>query len=151
MKKKELEILKKEREEYLEGWKRAKAELLNYKKDEYKRIEGFVKKEKEDLFKKFLHILDNFECAEKEARKRNESNEFIEGFLKIKELLMNFLSAEGVEEMNVLNEEFDPFLHEAVEVIEGEEEDSGKIVEELQKGYFFQGEVIRPAKVKVIK
>jgi molecular chaperone GrpE len=151
MKKEKIETLKKEKEEYLEGWKRAKAEFLNYKKDEQKRNELFLEREKENLFKEFLHVLDNFDCAEREAKKRNESDEFIEGFLKIKELLMDFLSEQGVEEMIVVDKDFDPFFHDAVEVVDGKEEDSGKIIEELQKGYLFKDRVIRPAKVKVIK
>jgi molecular chaperone GrpE len=151
MKKEKIETLKKEKEEYLEGWKRAKAEFLNYKKDEQKRNELFLEREKENLFKEFLHVLDNFDCAEREAKKRNESDEFIDGFLKIKELLMDFLSEQGVEEMIVVDKDFDPFFHDAVEVVDGKEEDSGKIIEELQKGYLFKDRVIRPAKVKVIK
>jgi molecular chaperone GrpE len=151
MKKEKIETLKKEKEEYLEGWKRAKAEFLNYKKDEQKRNEMFLEREKENLFKEFLHVLDNFDCAEREAKKRNESDEFIEGFLKIKELLLDFLSEQGVEEMIVVGKDFDPFFHDAVEVVDGKEEDSGKIIEELQKGYLFKNKVIRPAKVKVIK
>jgi molecular chaperone GrpE len=151
MKKEKIETLKKEKEEYLEGWKRAKAEFLNYKKDEQKRNEMFLEREKENLFKEFLHVLDNFDCAEREAKKRNESDEFIKGFLKIKELLLDFLSEQGVEEMIVVGKDFDPFFHDAVEVVDGKEEDSGKIIEELQKGYLFKNKVIRPAKVKVIK
>jgi molecular chaperone GrpE len=150
-KKDEKKILKEENKEYLEGWKRAKADLLNYKKDEGRRIEKIMKREKEELFKNFLFILDNFDRAEEEVRKKNETNEIIEGFLKIKEQLNNFLKNEGIEEMTVIEEDFDPYFHDAIEVVEDKTKESGKIIEELQKGYLYKNEVIRPAKVKVIK
>ena len=51
--------------------------------------------------------------------------------------------------MAVKGAKFDPAKHEAVESIEGGE--SGKIVEELQKGYMFNSEILRPARVKIYK
>lgn len=150
-KKNEIEILKKENEEYLDGWKRAKADLLNYKKDELKRVERMVFREKEILFKKIILTLDNLDRAEEEVEKRGKSNEIIEGFLKIKKQLVDFLEEEGIKEMETLGKEFDPFYHEAIEVGEDDSIDSGKIIEEYEKGYLYNDEVIRPAKVKVIK
>ncbi len=151
MKKEKVDILKKEKEEYLDGWKRAKADLLNYKKDELKRVEVMVFREKEKLFKKILSVLDNLDRAEEEVKKRGENNEIIEGFLKIKEQLFDVLKEEGVEEMKSLGEEFDPFYHDAIEMCEDGSVVSGMVVEEYEKGYLYKNEVIRPAKVKVNK
>ncbi len=142
---------KKEKEEYLQGWKRAKADYLNYKKDEHRRISTFLLKGKEDLFLKILPILDNFNRAEKEAKKRKEKDDLLEGFLKIKNQLDSLLKEEGVEEIEIEGEEFDPLYHEAIEVREEKGQKSGTIIEEVEKGYLFQGKVIRPAKVKVVK
>lgn len=150
-KKNKIEILKKENEEYLDGWKRAKADLLNYKKDELKRVGTMIFREKETLFKKILLVLDNLERAEEEVEKRNEKNEIIEGFLKIKKQLIDLLKEEGVEEMESLGKDFDPYYHDAIEICETESVESGKIIEEYEKGYLYNNEVIRPAKVKVNK
>jgi molecular chaperone GrpE len=150
-KKNQVEELKKEKEEYLDGWKRAKADLLNYKKDEHKRVEVMVFREKEKLFKKILVILDNLNRAEEEVKKREESNEIIEGFLRIKGQLFELLKEEGVEEIESLGKEFDPFYHDAIEMCEDSSMESGVVVEEYEKGYLYKNEVIRPAKVKVNK
>jgi molecular chaperone GrpE len=149
-KEKEIDIIKKERDDYLEGWKREKADFINYKKEEYKKIEEFLEREMKSLILKIIPILDNFYRAEKETEKMKDNN-LVLGFLKIKEQLNNFLKEEGVEEMEVIGKEFDPNYHEAVQTTEREGGKSGEIVEELEKGYFLNKKVIRPAKVKVIK
>jgi len=141
---------KKEKEEYLEGWKRAKAELENYKKGEKERMESFLFREKRDFLLKLLPVLDNFKRAEKEAERGNE-NEVVAGLLKIKKQLEDVLLKEGVEEIKALGEEFDPEYHDAVEMVEDESGSSGEVVEELEKGYLLGEEVIRPSKVKVNK
>ena len=56
-----------------------------------------------------------------------------------------------MEEIITAREKFDPNLHEVVEEIESDKEDSGIIIEEVQKGYQMNGRLLRPAKVKVIK
>jgi len=71
------------------------------------------------------------------------------GIENIKKQFQDFLKANGVEEMKVVGEKFDPLMHEAVESVDGGE--SGKIIEEARRGYLVNGEVLRPAKVKVYK
>jgi molecular chaperone GrpE len=149
--KNEIQILKKENEEYLEGWKRAKADLLNHKKDEFKRVERLIFSEKGKLFKRILSVLDNLNRAEEEVERNGERNEIIDGFLKIKKQLVDLLKEEGVEEIESLGKEFDPFCHDAIEMCEDESMESGRIIEEYEKGYLYNNEVIRPAKVKVNK
>ena len=56
----------------------------------------------------------------------------------------------GVQKIKTIGEKFDPGIHEAIELVEGEGE-SGTIVEEMQSGYKLNNKLIRPAKVKVIK
>ncbi len=142
---------KKEREEYLEGWKRARAEFENQKKKEGQRMKDFLEIEKQNFFLKLLPVLDNFKRAEKEAKKSGEKDNVIEGFLKIKEQLEEFLKKEGLEEISSVGEEFDPNFHEAIEMVETEKGESGQIIEEIERGYKINNIIIRPAKVKVIK
>lgn len=143
-----IEKEREEKEEYLNGWKRAKADLINYKKDETKRMNNHLFYEKRRILLKVISILDNFNRAEKESQKI-ENNEIINGLLIIKKQIESFLSEEGVEEINAMGEEFDPQFHEAVEVISDSNRESGIIVEEIEKGYMLQEEVIRASKVKV--
>jgi len=147
--KKQLENCQREKKEYLAGWQRARADFLNYKKEEKERMESIIKYGREDLILEILPILDSFEKAEKSLSEDFKNNEYIKGFLQIKNQLKEFLRKEGVEEIHCLNEKFDPNYHEAVEMIKRKDKESGIVVEELQKGYKLHGKVIRPAKVKV--
>ena len=137
-----IENLRKQSEEYLNGWKRAKADYLNLKKE----MEAQDKEIREWLSKIFLlpilDIMDSFERA-------GTLDEGIEG---IKKQFENFLTAQRVEPLKTENEKFDPLKHEAVESVESlSDAESGKIAEEVQRGYLIGKEVLRPAKVKVYK
>lgn len=165
-KKLDLETLKnqlknclKEKEEYLAGWQRARADLLNYKKEEMERIENLISYAREELILKILPVLDNFELTEKKITEDLKNNEYIKGILQIKAQLKDFLKNQGVEEIKSLGKKFDPNFHEVVEEvsaeslieIEGKVKESDVIVEEVQKGYMINDHLLRPAKVKVLK
>jgi molecular chaperone GrpE len=149
----ELEILKQKCDEYLNNWKRERADFINYKKDEAEKIGIFAGYIKEDMILKVLPILDSFNLAEKHLPEDKES---IQGFLQIKKQLEDFLSKEGIEEIKTNGQKFDPAFMEAVGADEGisgypDSAESGMVVEEIQKGYILQGKVLRPAKVKISK
>ena len=146
-----LQELKKERDEYLNGWKRARADFINYKKNEKSRIAKARKNEKKDIILEILSILDNFNIAEKNIDKEEVSDDYWSGLMSIKRQLENLLFSYGVEPIECLGEEFDPNIHEAVAMIEDENTTSEQIVEEVRKGYLLDGELLRPAKVKVAK
>jgi molecular chaperone GrpE len=146
---KKLELSEQKAVEYLAGWQRARADLLNYKKEELERMGDLLKYAAEEMILKILPILDNFEIAEKRITPELRENENIKGILQLKDQMKELLKRNEVEEIKAEGEKFDPVLHEAVEMVEGKE--SGTIVEELQKGYKINGRLLRPAKVKVIK
>lgn len=149
--KKELEECQKLRDEYLASWQRERADFLNYKKEEMTRVGDFLKYANVGLILKILPILDDFEVALKNSPDK--------GFLQIKEKILSFLKEQGVEEIKSVGEKFDPNFHEAVEDVSAQilaepgvkMEESGMILEEIQKGYTINGRLLRPAKVKVIK
>ena len=167
--KKQLEECQKLREEYLAGWQRARADFLNYKKEEIERIEEILKYADVGLILKILPILDNFEIAEKKLPENLKTDVNVKGILQIKNQILEFLKNQGVEEIKAVGEAFDPNLHEVMEEIEpafapasaeatagkkateGKEIKSGVIIEEIQKGYKINGRLLRPAKVKVTK
>jgi molecular chaperone GrpE len=165
--KKKLEECQKLKEEYLAGWQRARADFLNYKKEEIERIEEILKYGGEEFILKILPILDNFDLAEKKLTEDLKNNDSIKGLLQIKTQILDFLRIQGVEEIKTIGEKFDPNFHEAVEQveenklssspfadareIEAKDKDSGIIVEEVQKGYKINGRLLKPAKVKVVK
>src|SRR3989344_6824683 len=59
----ELQKCQKEKDEYLDGWKRAKADLSNYKKDEMKRFETVAKFANEAIIRELIAVLDSFDLA----------------------------------------------------------------------------------------
>ncbi len=148
----ELKALQLKCEEYLNGWKRERADFLNYKKEEMERIGQLVKYANEELILKILPILDSFCLAEKHVPDNGESA----GFLQIKKQLEDFLAKEGIEKIETLGQSFDPNTMESVGVVEEAvgcptSHQSGKVVEEIQRGYTLHGKLIRPAKVRVTK
>jgi len=164
----ELEKCNKKCDEYLNNWKRERADFLNYKKDEMERIGFLGKYVKEDIIFKILPILNNIYLAEKQLpenlkTKARESSpqgndsknspqvEWTRGFLQIQNQITEFLKKEGIEEIKTTGEKFNPETMEAVGEAETEGGDKGTIIEELQKGYKMNDKVIRPAKVKISK
>ncbi|MFA5754828.1 MAG: nucleotide exchange factor GrpE [Candidatus Paceibacterota bacterium] len=147
MKKSEIEKLLKDKEEYFSGWQREKADFLNYKNQEFERLKGTLSIAKESLFEELIPVLDNFLLAEKSIPEVEKNQNNIKGLLLIKKQLEDALKGLGLEEILSVGQKFDPALHEAIEEVENGE--SGMITEEVQKGYTFQGKVIRTAKVKV--
>lgn len=148
--KSEIEILKKQVEENLGGWKRAKADYENLKKrtaDEKKKISEFVNAE---MILNLLPIVDNFASAYKNIPAEIQDNNWVRGIGFIKDQFDKFFLDNEVEAIKSLGEDFDPEMHEAIESVKNKAE-SGKIIEEIQTGYKFKDKVIRPARVKVAK
>ncbi|MCD6225768.1 nucleotide exchange factor GrpE [bacterium] len=92
------------------------------------------------LIDKLLGVLDNLEIAQKHLRD--------EGLAMAINQFKEVLASEGVEEISTDGEEFNPETMDCVAMVEGKK---NQVVETLQKGYLFKGQVIRPAKVKVGK
>ncbi len=147
---KKLKELEKQKQEYLAGWQRARADFLNYKKQDTERKKEFVKYAKEDFGLQVLSILDNIYIAEKKIPKELKESHWMQGFLKIKKQFENFLKEQGIEEIKSLGEEFNPKFHQAAEQVETNKE-SGIIVDVVRKGYMMNDRVIRAARVKISK
>ena len=143
----------KERQEYLNGWQRAKADFINARKEEEKTRKEFVQFAKEDVLFQLLPVVDSFELAfaNKDAWKKTDSN-WREGIEHIYSQLMDMLGENGLSQVEPRGEVFDPNLHESVGSIPIKKKDEdGKIVEVVQKGYMLNGKVVRPARVKIGK
>ncbi|MBI4120659.1 MAG: nucleotide exchange factor GrpE [Parcubacteria group bacterium] len=141
----------KERQEYLDGWQRAKADFINARKAEdesRKTLREFVK---EDILSQILPVLDSFELAfrNKEAWERADKG-WREGVEHIYTQLIGILKSNSILEINPVGAHFDPNKHESVETVETDrEEDDGKILEVTQRGYELNGRLLRPARVKI--
>jgi len=149
--KKKLEECQKLKDEYLTGWQRARADLLNYKKEEMERIGGLVKYAGIGIILNILPILDNFEIIEKKLPENLKKDENIKGLLQIKNQFQDFLKNQGVEEIKCLGEKFDPNFQEVIGEVEVKDKEPGIILEIISKGYKINGKLLRPARVKVVK
>lgn len=139
-------------EENLAGWKRALADFVNYKKAQENEKRAFLEFANADLIFEILPVLDNFNAAWKVLPKELEENAWVAGIGHVKNQLENILKNRGVEEVSKVGEEFNPQIHEAVEKVEEKTEEKSKkiiIKEILQKGYKLNGQILRPAKVRV--
>ena len=145
----ELVEFKQKVEEYLNNWKRERADFINYKKEEAERMVNLMKYGKEDIILEILPILDNIYLAEKSIPKHIEEDNWIKGFKMIQKQLEDFLKQKGIEEIETVGKQFNPETMEAIQEEDGDE--PGKVKEELQKGYIMDGKVLRPAKVRVTK
>lgn len=150
----ELEKLTKERDEYLDGWKRAKAEFSNYKKDELKRLENFLKISNEQLVRDLIPVLDSFDLALESfmaGESKHSDQKAEKGIYLIRSQFEDVLKKYGVERILVQpGVPFDPALHEAVATVETSEP-PGSVAEEVEHGYKLGDKVIRAVRVKVAK
>lgn len=154
--KKQLEDCQKLKDEYLAGWQRARADMLNHKKEEMERVGSLLEYAKIEFVLNLLPVLDNFEIAKKNLTKNLEKEDNVKGLLLIKNQLEEFFKNQGLQEIETIGKKFDPNFHEAVEEIPEDKPSSSplaevRVLEEVQKGYTMQGRILRPAKVKVSK
>ena len=144
----ELSKCQKERDEYLDGWKRAKADLLNYKKDEAKRFEFMLKFANEGMIRELVLILDSFDLALNSLEKEGKAEK---GMYLIRAQFEDILKQHGLERVIVsVGQQFDPNLQEAIASVKSDKP-SGTVIEEVERGYILNGKLIRPARVKVSK
>ncbi len=149
--KEKLKNSEKERMEYLTGWQRAKADLVNARKRDEADRQEFMKFANERLIDGLLPVLESFDMAigNKEAWEKVDKNWRV-GVEYIYTQLKKVLADSGLVEINPLGEKFDINRDEATEYVPVETEaDNHKVVAVLQKGYTLNGRPMRPPKVKV--
>lgn len=129
---------------------RLSAEFDNYRKRTLKEKMDIYKYAGEDLLKKILPLMDDFERALKHMENTTECKGIREGVDLIYCKFSEFLRQEGVTEIEALNGNLDVDLHDAVaKVPVPEEERKGKIVEVISKGYYLKDKVLRHSKVVI--
>ena len=149
----DLKILKKEKDEYLTGWQKERADFVNYKKQEEDRKMNFSESLRERVLSRFLTVMDSFNIAfaNKESWEKVDENwrkgvEYIYG-------QMNTIFEEyGVKPIGEVGESFDPNIHQPVEmIITDKKEEDHTVSQVIQKGYKLGERVIRAARVNVFE
>ncbi len=144
---KELDKVKAQVDEYVDRWKRSMAEFDNFRKRTQKEKEQSYDRGVREAAERLLPVLDNFERALKGGVPENDA--FASGVEMIYSQLQSVLTDLGVEEIEALNQPFDPTLHYAVSHVEDENYGEGIVAEVFQKGYRHKDAVIRCSMVKV--
>ena len=149
----ELKTCRKEKEEYLTGWQRAKADYVNLQKElDLARINvSIITKEK--MVEKLLPALDSFEMAlsNKEHFEKLDKD-WQDGITSIYQQLLSGLEKSGIEKIYEIEVPFDPSIHQSINAVETDDEEKDHTVEKvLQVGYRIGDRVIRPAKVTIFE
>jgi molecular chaperone GrpE len=147
----ELKTAKDERDEYLAGWQRAKADFVNTRKELLASTKDIEKEIARRVLEDFLPILDTFSLARgnTEAWEKVDAN-WRQGIEHIERMFVETLSAHGLTPFGEIGEHFNPEKYHAVAtVLVDDPEKDHTVIEVLKPGYSMAGQVIRPAEVKV--
>lgn len=143
----ELELKTKECEDLKNQLLLERAKLLNYSKDEKERFEMIVHMKEKTFLNDLINVLDNFDISLKNI----EDIEANKGITILYNQIVALLNHYNCFSFTSLDSIFDPSLHEAIEIVKDDTKAEGTIIEEFQKGYKYNNQVLRPAKVKVVK
>jgi len=141
-----IEEAKAESEKNLAGWKRTQADLENLKKRFEQERSDIIAFGNSSLWKKLLPVIDDFDRAFGSLPPDIADNTWAKGIELIYQKLQGVMAAEGLRMIETTGKHFDPKLHDAYCQQEGPE---GIVITEVEKGYLYKGEVLRPAKVTV--
>jgi molecular chaperone GrpE len=149
----DLKVCRKEKEEYLTGWQRAKADYVNLQKELDNSRLNISIHSREKMAKNLLPVLDSFDMAfqNKEAWEKVDKN-WRMGIEYIYSQFMASLSESGIEKINEINVPFNPNLHQSIAAILTEKEEQDHTIESiLQVGYKIGDRIIRPARVNIFE
>jgi molecular chaperone GrpE len=142
----ELALLRMEKDEAIDRWKRTAADFENYKRRAAREREEYVVLANERLIGELLPVLDDLERA-LDAATEHEEAQLEEGVRLVHRSLAALLERHGVRPIET-DGQFDPHVHEAL-LSQPSEADEGSVIDVIQKGYRLGDRVVRPARVVV--
>ena len=144
--------LMEEKEKYLQSLLRARADFENYKKNSERENSRYKSYVMEKILKKLVSHYDDLERALNLVRVLENMEDVRNGLEIIVKNFEKILEEEGVRAMNAEGEIFDPYKHEALVVNEDcNDLQENTILEELDKGYYINDKILKPAKVRISK
>jgi len=148
----EVEGLRSELGELKDKYIRLAAEFDNFRKRNAKEKLELMQTAGKDVIVSLLDVLDDLERAQKQIENSKDINAIREGVSLVFNKLKTTLQNKGLKPMETLNQEFNPDLHEAISEIPAPSPAlRGKVIDEVQKGYYLNDKIIRFAKVVVGK
>jgi molecular chaperone GrpE len=147
----ELEKQKELAKRHLDGWKRAAADMENYRKRVEREQAELARFGHAVLLMRLLPVLDDLERAFQTLPTELNGFTWVEGLALIDRKLRVALESQGLQEIEAVGKPFDPLLHEAVLQQESTTHPDGQVIATLQKGYKLHERVLRPAMVQVAR
>ncbi len=146
-----MQKLQAEVEEQKDKYLRLFAEFDNFKRRSAKERNELIQTAGKDVIIAMLEVVDDCDRAEKQLTESNDIAAQKEGVQLVFNKLRSKLQARGLTAMESINTEFDVEKHEAITEVEVPEAMKGKVVDEIEKGYYLNNKIIRFAKVVVGK
>lgn len=147
----ELEKVKGERQEYLDGWQRCKADAVNARKEADLRAQKTAHALKEALVHDLIPALDSFDMAAQSPAWADVPAGFRSGMEQVRSQLLDALKRSGIERYGAIGDAFDHTIHDAIEEHDSGEGKSGTILRVIRSGYRSADAILRPAQVFVKK
>jgi molecular chaperone GrpE len=149
--KEELKVCREEKQEYLDGWQRSKADFVNLKKRSADEVLDSRDRASENFIMDLLPVLDSFDMAFKNKEAWESAPvQWRKGIEYIYSQILSVLENNQVKLIDPLGDEFDPNMHHsAMNVAVEDQSQDGKVVDVILKGYRIRDRVLRPAHVKV--
>jgi len=148
----ELEKTQFELQEMKDKYLRLVAEFDNFRKRNARERVELIQTAGKDIITSLLDVLDDSERAQKQLESGSDIKTQQEGVILVFNKLRNLLTAKGLRSMQSIGQDFDADKHEAITEIPAPSGDlKGKVVDEVQKGYYLNDKIIRYAKVVVGK
>jgi molecular chaperone GrpE len=144
----ELQKLRAERDTLLDRLARMQAEFENARRRAAKEQQDFRDFATVDAIKSLLPVIDSFERA---LQAKSEPGDFRTGIELIYKQLQDVLGKLGVKPIAAKGQQFDPHVHEAIEMVETPDAADHEVLEEWQRGYKFKDRLLRPAMVRVAR
>lgn len=148
----EIEKLNEQLAELKDKYLRQVADFDNFRKRTAKERLELMQTAGKDVISALLTVLDDSERAEKQLQTSQDINTIREGVSLVFGKLRNTLQSRGLKAMDSVGADFNPDIHEAItEVPVPNEALKGKVIDEVEKGYYLNDKIIRFAKVVVGK
>lgn len=144
----ELQKIRVERDSLLDRLARAQAEFENARRRAAKEQQDFRDFASLEVIRSLLPVVDSFERA---LQSKSDAAEFRSGVELIYKQLQDVLAKLGVRPIAAKGAQFDPHVHEAIEMVDTPEAADHEVLEEWQRGYKYKDRLLRPAMVKVAR
>jgi molecular chaperone GrpE len=143
----EIERLKEEVRREHDMYLRALADHDNYRRRVERERSSAARSGKREVILSLLEVIDGFDRALQHISDAPAS--VVEGLEALQRKLLGVLQAQGVTPLQSVGETFNPELHDAIGTVQSEELEPNTVAEELQRGYRWGDDLLRPARVRV--